>query len=269
MKKDAIQHISSEAVANAKLLDEKTNTPAIALPGDMKIHSLESYMEKRSRYRGNFDTSYIADFVNYLEKHTNDDCFIDPNSMSAKTFFNLGDKENPGHGDHTAKLVLKRTAPFNEILNINDQPREQRKISEWLEDWREYLTAIDQEKKSIDIKTAIASVRKITIEEARTSEHSEENFSSTKSAMEKIEAKSANGIPAGFNFKCTPHEGLKEREFYMRLSITTGGDEPRFTLRIAMLDAIKEEMANEFKDVLIGELGADSGIFIGAFESGK
>ncbi|MDF0957050.1 DUF2303 family protein, partial [Escherichia coli] len=62
-----------------------------------------------------------------------------------------------------------------------------------------------------------------------------------------------------------PFEGLKERPFKLRLSIITG-DRPVLVLRIIQLEAVQEEMANEFRDLLV-EKFKDSKVetFIGTF----
>ncbi len=60
-------------------------------------------------------------------------------------------------------------------------------------------------------------------------------------------------------------KGLKERPFKLRLSIITG-DRPVLVLRIIQLEAVQEEMANEFRDLLV-EKFKDSKVetFIGSF----
>ncbi|MFK5898218.1 DUF2303 family protein [Escherichia coli] len=75
----------------------------------------------------------------------------------------------------------------------------------------------------------------------------------------------AEWMPVAFEFKCVPFEGLKERPFKLRLSIITG-DRPVLVLRIIQLEAVQEEMANEFRDLLV-EKFKDSKVetFIGTF----
>ncbi len=57
-------------------------------------------------------------------------------------------------------------------------------------------------------------------------------------------------MPVAFDAKCVPFEGLKERPFKLRLSIITGNS-PVLVLRIIQLEAVQEEMANEFRDLLV------------------
>ncbi|MFV2306046.1 DUF2303 family protein, partial [Escherichia coli] len=83
--------------------------------------------------------------------------------------------------------------------------------------------------------------------------------------MESVEAKTKDIMPVAFEFKCVPFESLKERPFKLRLSIITG-DRPVLVLRIIQLEAVQEEMANEFRDLLV-EKFKDSKVetFIGTF----
>ena len=50
-------------------------------------------------------------------------------------------------------------------------------------------------------------------------------------------------IPATILFTCNPYHGLDDREFVVRVSILTGGDKPKISLRIVKLEANEEDMA--------------------------
>ncbi|ENZ4522699.1 DUF2303 family protein, partial [Escherichia coli] len=97
---------------------------------------------------------------------------------------------------------------------------------------------------------AAAAIRKITIEANQTADFEDNDFSGKRSLMESVEAKTKDIMPVAFEFKCVPFEGLKERPFKLRLSIITG-DRPVLVLRIIQLEAVQEEMANEFRDLLV------------------
>ena len=64
-----------------------------------------------------------------------------------------------------------------------------------------------------------------------------------------------------------PFEGLAERSFKLRLSII-GGDRPTLVIRIVQLEAQQEDMATEFRDLLVGKF-KDSQVetFIGSFSA--
>ncbi|OOI43786.1 hypothetical protein BMT72_24845, partial [Escherichia coli] len=99
----------------------------------------------------------------------------------------------------------------------------------------------------------------------QTADFEDNDFSGKRSLMESVEAKTKDIMPVTFEFKCVPFEGLKERPFKLRLSIITG-DRPVLVLRIIQLEAVQEEMANEFRDLLV-EKFKDSKVetFIGTF----
>ncbi|EMY3518361.1 DUF2303 family protein, partial [Yersinia ruckeri] len=94
------------------------------------------------------------------------------------------------------------------------------------------------------------------------------DFSGKRSIMETVEAKSKDIMPAGFEFKCVPYEGLGERRFKLRYSILTGGDVPVLVLRIVQLEGEQEKIAQEFRDLLISKFtGIEIETFIGNFSA--
>jgi uncharacterized protein YfdQ (DUF2303 family) len=170
--------------------------------------------------------------------------------MTARTIFNLGTIEHPGHADNSALIVLKKTSPFSAVLSVNGRKQGQKELAEWLEDWRDYLLAFDADGNVLDIKQAIGAVRRITIESSRSSDHEDSDFSARRSVMENVEAKSKDIMPAAFEFKCTPYDELQERAIKLRYSILTSQDTPTLVLRIVQLENLQELMAQEFRDIL-------------------
>ncbi|ANI28871.1 hypothetical protein PL78_03320 [Yersinia entomophaga] len=271
LNSSAIQEIRNMAMTTqveAKLSSADCLT--IALPNDVTVHSLEKFQNGRFRFRGNLKTSSIDEYVKYSSGYAGNGvrCFIDADDMSAKTVFNLGTLEEPGHADNTANLSLKKTAPFRELLAIDGQKKRQKELAEWLEDWREYLMAFDADGVVLDIRQAVGAVRRITIESTSSSDHEDNDFSGKRSVMETVEAKSKDIMPATFEFKCVPYEGLGERRFKLRYSILTGGDVPVLVLRIVQLEGEQEKIAQEFRDLLIAKFdGVEVETFIGNFNA--
>jgi uncharacterized protein YfdQ (DUF2303 family) len=74
-------------------------------------------------------------------------------------------------------------------------------------------------------------------------------------------------MPVAFEFKCVPYEGLAERRFKVRMSILAS-NQPLLVLRITQLEAYEEEMAVEFRDLLV-EKFTDSKVetYIGVFNA--
>ncbi|EEX2604533.1 TPA: DUF2303 family protein, partial [Escherichia coli] len=159
----------------------------------------------------------------------------------------------------------KKTAPFSALLSVNGERNSQKSLAEWIEDWADYLVGFDANGDAIQATKAAAAIRKITIEANQTADFEDNDFSGKRSLMESVEAKTKDIMPVAFEFKCVPFEGLKERPFKLRLSIITG-DRPVLVLRIIQLEAVQEEMANEFRDLLV-EKFKDSKVetFIGTF----
>ncbi|WP_151994671.1 YfdQ family protein [Buttiauxella massiliensis] len=245
--------------------------PTAMLPKDVSVESLERFGFTRFRFRGAMDTTSIDDFVRYSVGYASAEeparCFIDAQNMSARSVFNIGTLDNPGHADNVSTIKLKQTAPFRALLAIDGDRLSQKQIAEWLEDWSDYLTAFDADGKTMSIAQAAQAVRRITIQQATQADHEDGDFTGKKSLMQSIEASSKDVMPVAFEFKCVPYEGLGERAFSMRNSLLKSS-EPCFVLRIVQLEAQEEAIANEFRDLLIGKFNEKPvDTFIGNFKA--
>lgn len=237
-------------------ITEVTDASAVALPEGLKLADLEPFMAQRRRYRGTMRTALLEEFTEYVAATTEEAggvdgyaCFVDPETMSAQVIFDLGDIDAPGHCDHTAKLKLKRTSTYNEVLKINGDKLEQRQLAEWMEDWVDVLTATNEHGETMPMSAAIAAIRRITIGSSAEATSEETSFSSRRSAMAEVEAKNRDQLPAFLQFICEPYQGLKERTFTLRLNVITG-EKPRIGVRIVRLETAEEEMAKELEELL-------------------
>ncbi|HAF2547966.1 TPA: YfdQ family protein [Salmonella enterica] len=241
------------------------------MPEGTGVESLERFSLERFRFRGAMTTTSIDDFTRYSKGYASDSeparCFIDADNMTARSVFNIGTLDNPGHADNVASITLKKTAPFRALLQIDGQRLKQKQIAEWLEDWSDYLLAFDADGNTMQISQAAQAVRRITIQQATQQDHETGDFAGKKSLMQSVEASSKDVMPVAFEFKCVPYEGLGERRFNLRNSLLTS-DEPCFVLRIVQLEAQEEEIANEFRDLLISKFEGESvETFIGNFKA--
>lgn len=259
-----------QSLVLTQFLEEKLSSvdcPAVVRPEGAVIESLERLSLERFRFRGKMQTASIEDFsrysIGYAEEGTR--CFINADEMRAVSVFNLGTLARPGHADNTALLALKKTAPFTSLLSINGDRHTQKELAEWLEDWAENLLGFDADGAVIDAKKSAAAIRKISIESIQKADFEDQDFSGKRSLMESVEARTQDIMPVAFEFKCVPFEGLADRPFKLRLSII-GGDRPTLVLRIVQLEAQQEDMAAEFRDLLV-EKFKDSQVetFIGSF----
>lgn len=266
MEAQAIQLIQDTAVlANAKYL--ATNTLAIALPAGAKIHNLESLQMQRSRFRGTLSTSSLPDFSSYVASHadTHTAGFVNGEEMTCSIYFNLGDQDQPGHGDFRATLTLKKTAAFIALEHAATHKHGQKDLSDFIEDWAPNLQALTPEGEVIDLRRAAGAIRSITIEQARKSEHVIGEMSQSRSAMDQIEAKSADGLPATLLFQVIPYEGLKAQTIQLRVAVLTGNDQPQLRLRWIGEAKMREDLAQEFKEVVAAEIGPTTTLTIGHF----
>ncbi|MDE8801917.1 DUF2303 family protein [Citrobacter freundii] len=245
--------------------------PTALLPEGTGVESLERFSLERFRFRGAMTTTSIDDFARYSKGYASASeparCFIDADNMTASSVFNIGTLDNPGHADNVASITLKKTAPFRALLQIDGQRLKQKQIAEWLEDLSDYLLAFDADGNTMQISQAAQAVRRITIQQATQQDNETSDFAGKKSLMQSVEASSKDVMPVAFEFKCVPYEGLGERRFSLRNSLLTS-DEPCFVLRIIQLEAQEEEIANEFRDLLISKFEGESvETFIGNFKA--
>ncbi|HET8799658.1 MAG TPA: DUF2303 family protein [Marinobacter sp.] len=272
----AIGHLTAGTAAERVL--EHTADTAIALPVSVKVEDLEPFLPLRRRYRGAMRTSQIAEFAEYSnlaagEVHSSEvfeadgaACFVDPDNMTARTFFNLGTLHEPGHGDHTANLKLPKTAAFEELLSKNGKAMDQKELAEWLEDWAPQLKVTAENGEPLQLPAAVAAVRRITIGAKSESTNEERTFGGRRSAMSEVEAQNKDTLPAFIEYTCEPYHGLDERTFRLRVSLITG-ETPRLIMRIVRLEHHQEEMAKEFREHLIHALDGDLvQTFVGSFQ---
>ena len=251
---EAIKHIAKISHVPEflkQLEDANTQSQLVMIPEGFKVQDLESHQAHRNSLRGEFKTPVIAEFVNYAEKFPTESAktFIDVETMSACTVFDLGDTEQAGHQRHKATLKLRKTAPFKVLLLRDGRQAEQREMAEWLEDNTEFLKAFDGNGEVIEMSKAIAAVRELSFEHKRGRESRVENFAEHQSEYESIATKTRDDLvlPAAFVFECIPYQGLESFRFELRVSIK-GAD--TVNLRIKNLEAKEEEIAQSFLDLL-------------------
>ncbi|WP_039913125.1 DUF2303 family protein [Cellvibrio mixtus] len=254
----AIQEIrKADAVATANEAITKrlasNAKPVAVVPQDFSLVELEKFQPKRSRFRGQMNTTVINDFVAFVKAHQvkgESTGFIDPDKMTAKVFFNLGDANNPGHGDFTSVLSLDKSAELRALLNTANMNFSQKQFAEWIEDWVPNLEFLDSEGDILETRKVISAVRRVTIESSRKEDHEAQDFKATKSALESIEAKSESALPSLMKFTCIPYSGLDEQTFECRIALITAHEAPIFKIAIRQLETMQETISENFLDIL-------------------
>lgn len=247
----------------------KTDTPAILVPDGMDIENLEYLQNTRSRFRGKFSTSQLADFVAYIAAQDTCTCFIADERPSAWAVFDMGTEHAPGFCSHVATFELKKTAEYRALHRLLDTAYlNQRELAEFMEDWMDLITCTDAADNNLDTAKAIRAIRKITIKTASEHESSVQNLSTSKSNMEKMDAVSQyEDLPGSIYFHCIPYHGLNNYSFPMRFSIKISNserDQVMIGLRPIQFEKIVEDYVREFQASLQTALD-DVEVYMGSF----
>lgn len=245
-----------------------TDVPTMLVPQGYELASLEKYGIAPSRFRGKYSTQSIEDFSTYINNHETASVFVDTDDMSALAFFDLGDPDIPGHGEHRAGLKLKKNAAFVAALHAHGTAFGQKELAHWIEDWHHCITGEDTDGKEMTSKTLANAVRRIEIKASSERTHEDGDFNASRSALDQLDARAGAATPAVIRFACIPYEGLKVRTFELRVSILTGDNVPKLKLRIIGLEGVQEEMAKEFKAVLASQVNEHAELLLGNFDKG-
>lgn len=264
LTQEAINKLQNDATAAGVLA--ASNGHATVIPEDYQLLNLGEYAEQPQRFKGCFKTGSIADFVRYANANKQNDSalFIDANDNSAKFIVDHGNPEAPKHGDHNAILKLDATAAYGAMLAIHNRKQGQQDLTEWLEEWSEYITVEDSDGVSMTLAQATASIRRIEIKGKSECEFEEGESARKVSAMEQIEAKMRGQQPKTLRFTCTPFDGFKPVQAEIRLNVIASKDAPIIATRIIRLEALRESVSQQFKTILTDGI---SGIpaYVGTF----
>lgn len=267
---EAIRDSSAEAAATAQAHVPSNIGHLVAVPNGVTLHNVEPSLPGRHRFRGKMKTTSIPDFVTYTKNHPGGHGFIDSGkTLGAVVFFNLGTIEDPGHADYLASLTLEPMKAYLAMLEAGGEAHNQRGALDFIEDWQHAIGAYGQSDDgdlvSIPLARAISAIRKVKIEESSKRENTEGNFKQERSVLESVEVSSDAGLPAILMFTTAPYLGLRERVFSLRVSVSTEGRIPTLRFRIIGLEQVQEDIAQEFKTLLLTEVGEAATMTIGTF----
>lgn len=254
MEQTNLQQIKDLVLSSVRV--GNSDFPIAILPDNMKVHSLEAHNAHRNQFRAKFSTYNFDSLIAYAKQHDqpNAQCFIDEQALGAEIVFDIGTREQPLHAKHRATLKMQKTAAFNALCEFQGTKCDQRKFSDWLEDWGDFITPYSEDEQAMSLTAAVQAVRKITLDYARNENHEISEFAASKSAMESVEAKSKLQLPKYFVFNSQTYKGLSPQAFTLRLSILTGGSEPVLVARLIKAEQIQEAIAKEFADKLTDAL---------------
>lgn len=270
--KDAIDALSLSKADAIRVANAQTPPDVLALPNDYTAHDMEKFGSGRRRARGGMTTSSAPSLAAYVARHAQpgSTVFVDANKMHAVAVLNIGTLDAPGHADDTATLVAETTAAHAALRKATlSAPLSQRDFAEWLEDWWTQIECEDQNECRLQVKHAVAAVRRVTIDAARKVETAEGQLSAERSAFESVKVRSdAGGLPALLRFTCEPYKGLSARTFDVRVRVRTGDKEPMFVLQVIRDEWHREQMAEEFSGIVHAVLGGSALVITGAYTRG-
>ena len=258
MDKSAIEQIqASEALVIANNELAKQSVPGLLISNDNQgLVDLERFMPVKRHFSLGFSTRIIEEFERYILENANADSgiFINDERLTAQCIIDLGAADKPLHKMHTSELTLKRTACFSAMKRIDGTRIAQKDAAEFIEDWKEEIHSITtQSGEAMTLGQAAAAMRNVTIEQAREVNSKVDDFGYQASAQERLEAKNKDKLPAFLTFAVVPYHGLKLRHIVFRLGISTSSDTPAISFKMMGAEALEEELAREFKELL--ELG--------------
>jgi uncharacterized protein YfdQ (DUF2303 family) len=270
MDKSAIEQIQQTQTVDILNSFLKTDGPSIVLPDNFSVVDLEQYAEQRNRFRGTMKTESVNDFITYLSEYDNSELasetYIDGDNMRATCLHNIGTTAAPGHCDHKSILGLQKTAAYNALLAIAGSRYDQKDLSDYLEDWASIIQCTNSEGENLSHAIAVNAVRGITIARARELSSNIGDFENSASAIEKVEAKNKNTLPAFITLTLKPYADLQERSITLRCSLLTSSDKPVFILRIIKQEELDEQLVNEFKTLIQTKVKPlNTSVFIGSF----
>lgn len=259
--KEALQHIE----ASHKTGTEAAEGHALIVGDNFKLVDMEKYQDQRRRFRGQFKTKGLKDFIAYVAGRQNEaPVFIDRDAMAACSYLDIGITERPGHCDHSATLNLPKTPEFTAYLNADGSTFDQEEMVELVEDWGHLLTFENSNGEALERGKVIHAFRKVSLDDLTSIESDKQEHSSRVGVMNSVTVKNADRLPTVIYWKLTPYEGLTERTLAMRVSSKTKGG-PSFGLRAIALDAAKEEIAAEFAKLVTDGL-PESECLLGTFQ---
>lgn len=259
--KEALQHIE----ASHKTGTEAAEGHALIVGDNFKLVDMEKYQDQRRRFRGQFKTEGLKDFIAYVAgRQSEAPVFIDRDAMAACSYLDIGITERPGLCDHSATLNLPKTPEFTAYLNADGSTFDQEEMVELVEDWGHLLAFENSKGEALERSKVIHAFRKVSLEDLTNIESEKQEHSSRVGVMNSVTVKNAERWPAVIYWKLTPYEGLTERTLAMRVSSKTKGG-PSFGLRAIALDAAKEEVAAEFAKLVTDGL-PESECLLGNFQ---
>jgi len=276
MDAEALKFIAALTAGAAQTVNDKTGGIATVLPDSTSLASLEEFADSPRFLRQEYTTERPYDFIKYLIAHASKEnhsaLYIHPLGAAAMAIIDHGDTPNPQWAHHRAVLALRLTPAYLAAKNICKGAHAQQTLIDFLQDWPTHITAHAEDGKEIELRQAIAAVRRVKISARAESTTGIGNMNQNRTAMESIEASSeAGSLPAYFVMRTPLYVSTEDVDIVLHLSVRAEeGKPPLLALRIVGEETLAENCAYELEKRLIAAL-KDSlkNIFVGTVERAK
>ncbi|WP_026601451.1 DUF2303 family protein [Methylomonas sp. 11b] len=261
MDASAIKTISALSVVESQINTLSALDYNVALlPENYKLEGLEKFGNAPIRFRGNYKTTLIDEYIKYVNDHGTPDStvFVDETTMTSKAIMDLGRPDQPLWGSHKAELSLIKTPEYQAILQYDNTKLEQQALIDFAEDWADNISFFDNQEQRLDFRKTINTLRKLKINANAESEQTVGNYAAARSTLEQVEIKAGQEeLPAYFTFHCIPYEGFPLVLFTCQLRAINDQKQVVIKYRIMQLPVKQTEIANCFKDLLQGDIDAE------------
>lgn len=272
MDKVAVDTIAQLAIAAQGTMPIRVdNQASIAIvPSNFNLHSTEKYNLQRDRFRGAYRTVDINSFSDYAQdrKVSEFKTFISvQRGLQARSIFNIGDEDKPGHADDIAILTLEKCPEFKALENADSARFKQQDFIDWLDDWTDFITPHNTNG-PVELENAIRAIRKVKISKGHETDSHVQEYGYRASVTEQMEATGVDeNLPTHLVLLTESYKGLPVEQLKISIRISTKDDAPTFVLRFVGKDAHDQRRAEQFIQILEDKLLGLGTFYQGDFEA--
>lgn len=260
MIKEAMQWLQDRggreaALANQALEHRTSGAPSVVLPAGMEITSVEHLLPARVRPRGTITTERLHAFQAMCGRFGEKGSplvLVSANrsewTLRATCILNV-DAESRGdalgHADHRIELTMPPSPEFAALLKHCTHRIGHKDMLAFVEDHRDRITMFGSDEAEITFGAGLSALRKVTIEQINRSEHREDDFTTVRTGLESIEAKSSALLPYILEFSAPLFDGLSKSVIPIRVHIVSDDKRLLFRLDPIMLQAALDDVEHE------------------------
>lgn len=240
-------------------LSDTTDIPAVLLPNDMAVQSLETFKDEPTRRRGVFSTHSIEEFASYTKQaasnKNNMSVFINQDAMQAVARLDHGiGGQLPGWGDHKAIITLNKSPEYSALRELTKSPGvSQETLAHFIIDWKHCLrfgqfNETDDIGEMDDMPLAIAyqKIRSLSAQASSLAEHKESGLARSSDISTRVAVSSEP--PTLMFMRCIPYDGLQQCLIPVRLSYRVDQRKAEIKLTLIQHARLGNQWGIEFRE---------------------